>query len=647
MEGMDGRFGIERCAGSRCGARGLVGRVLLSLGAVGLGLVMAPCALASAESFTWTGRSTTSAEWSFDANWELGKAPNPGEHIATLAFPRLTGKACEDEPETHPCYVSLNDVSGLTAESLQLYDGKDYFIGGEELGLGSGGLSASPVSGAGGEAGAFLLMPLRLDASQKWSIADRSGGEIEENGLLLKGNLSGASSTLTIEQSNGSALILDNDTEVGPVAIEGASDESEHIDNGITLLGGGELNHADHQPVDLRRTYFAGFGSVGPLTTEEATLAVGGGETSPGGITASSVKLASSSGVIFEITGNGTTADKEYSQLVSEGPVDAAGAIVVEAAPPRGEEKAPCPTLKPGAAYTFVTTTQTLSGTFGNASEDGPEIPVHFASGCSQTSQTMRISYDRSGGVETVTGTVEAARIEREAKEALRKHEEEVRKQEEEAKNKQEEEAKKKREEALYKLAQESSEKEAARRNQELGAKKSEEFAGKKREEEIAAAAKHEEEEAAATIKSQEEEAAKTKLTATKEATPDATIAGTSLTVSPSGVFTVKIKCPGGEASCHGTITLRTLHAVAAGVSGRQAKSRAAIVTLASGSFTVAGGQSKSLTMHLSASGRKLLAHSHVLSARATVVAQNPTHETHTGEAIVTLRAQKPTHRSG
>ncbi|MGN6587535.1 MAG: carboxypeptidase regulatory-like domain-containing protein [Solirubrobacterales bacterium] len=120
-----------------------------------------------------------------------------------------------------------------------------------------------------------------------------------------------------------------------------------------------------------------------------------------------------------------------------------------------------------------------------------------------------------------------------------------------------------------------------------------------------------------------------------REGSPDATIAGTSLKVGASGKFVVKIVCPPGEASCTGRITLRTEHAVA------NRKHRATVLTLASGSFTVTGGQSKKITLHLTAAGRKLLAHSHVLGARVTIVARDPTGATHTGQTIVTLRMSK------
>jgi subtilase family serine protease len=129
---------------------------------------------------------------------------------------------------------------------------------------------------------------------------------------------------------------------------------------------------------------------------------------------------------------------------------------------------------------------------------------------------------------------------------------------------------------------------------------------------------------------------------------PDAKLASTSLTVSPSGIVNVKVTCPAGESSCTGTVMLQTLNAVIAGATVHQSKKRkAAILTLASGSFRVAGGQVKTLTLRLSAEARKLLATTHVLRARATIVAHAPTGAKHTTQTIVTLRALKATRHRG
>ena len=300
---------------------------------VGLALALTPVASANASSFTWTGGSPgdteSAAHWSAAANWEGDTAPTTSQAIETLTFPRLTNGECTSVPESDTCYLTLNDISGLTVKSMQLDDADDYLLAGEGITLGSGGLTATPAAGASGFAGAFMVTPLELGASQKWSIAGRSGGEIEENGLLMEGELTGVSSALTIELSNGPALILANSTQVGPVTIEGPSATGSNIANGVVSLDEGELNSSNREPVVLSHVFFTGTGTVGALTANHATLKVGSHTESAGALEASSVKLDSGSGVLFEIMDSGTTARTDYSQLVSTGSVELAGPIVV------------------------------------------------------------------------------------------------------------------------------------------------------------------------------------------------------------------------------------------------------------------------------------------------------------------------------
>jgi hypothetical protein len=119
---------------------------------------------------------------------------------------------------------------------------------------------------------------------------------------------------------------------------------------------------------------------------------------------------------------------------------------------------------------------------------------------------------------------------------------------------------------------------------------------------------------------------------------PDAQLASTALEASLSGAVSVKVSCPALESSCSGTVTLRTLNAVIARLAGAS-KSKGSILTLATGAFTVAGGKVTTMKLHLSSKARALLARSHVLRARATVVAHDPAGANHTTQIVVTLRA--------
>jgi hypothetical protein len=126
-----------------------------------------------------------------------------------------------------------------------------------------------------------------------------------------------------------------------------------------------------------------------------------------------------------------------------------------------------------------------------------------------------------------------------------------------------------------------------------------------------------------------------------QEATATVAMAGNPTTVSSSGAFTLKLQCPTGASSCTGTITLKTAKAVVASVGRAAKKPKAAILTLATGSFEIAGGQVKSVTLHLSSTARTLLARSHVLSALATIVARNAKGESATTKASFSLHPAK------
>jgi PKD domain len=112
-----------------------------------------------------------------------------------------------------------------------------------------------------------------------------------------------------------------------------------------------------------------------------------------------------------------------------------------------------------------------------------------------------------------------------------------------------------------------------------------------------------------------------------------ASLAKTSLTVARSGKLVLQVSCL-GSSSCTGTVTVRTLTAVKAG-------KHKAILTLATGAFVLAGGHTKLLSLHLSAAGRALLARTHLLRARATILAHDSAGKLHTTLVTVTLRPAK------
>jgi outer membrane protein assembly factor BamB len=124
---------------------------------------------------------------------------------------------------------------------------------------------------------------------------------------------------------------------------------------------------------------------------------------------------------------------------------------------------------------------------------------------------------------------------------------------------------------------------------------------------------------------------------------PEAELTNAALAASPAGTVNVSVSCPVTEIRCEGTVTLRTLTAVRA-ATGHRRNLKAAFLTLATGSFTVAGGRVTTVRLRLSVKARALLARNHVLRARATVVAHDPAGVTHVAHTIVTIRAVRVTH---
>jgi hypothetical protein len=142
-----------------------------------------------------------------------------------------------------------------------------------------------------------------------------------------------------------------------------------------------------------------------------------------------------------------------------------------------------------------------------------------------------------------------------------------------------------------------------------------------------------------------------------QETSPNATIAGSGATVSSSGSFTLKVSCPTGAGACTGSVVVKTAGAVAARVPGSlaavvsaavheigasvAATARKSVMTLSSASFSVKGGQSKPISLHLTPKARKLLAKLHVLRVKVTITARNPSGISHTSVSTLVLRAKK------
>jgi len=105
-----------------------------------------------------------------------------------------------------------------------------------------------------------------------------------------------------------------------------------------------------------------------------------------------------------------------------------------------------------------------------------------------------------------------------------------------------------------------------------------------------------------------------------QHSTAAATVIGSTVKVSRSGRFTVKVRCPSALSVCRGTISVRTLKAVIARSRGVAllAKPRAALLTLATSRFVIGGGHVKAVKLRMTRRALRLLRRKHVLHARAT-----------------------------
>jgi hypothetical protein len=126
---------------------------------------------------------------------------------------------------------------------------------------------------------------------------------------------------------------------------------------------------------------------------------------------------------------------------------------------------------------------------------------------------------------------------------------------------------------------------------------------------------------------------------------PDARLVSSDLRSSPSGAVSVKVRCPLDESRCAGTVTLRTVGAVAAS-NARVGRTRATVLTLARHAFAVDGGRVTTVVLHLSSAARNLLARARVMNVRATVFAEDDAGNVHTQQTIVTLHAPAANRRS-
>ena len=395
-----------------------------------VGVVALPASTASAQgtSYTWTGASTSSANWSDTANWG-GSAPSANSSVGTLTFPDLS--SCDSAP-SGSCYTSTDDVSGVSATGLDLTGGH-YSISGDGLSVGSGGITESSPSTATFPTSDTLSLPLALSAAQTWAI---TGADLNVTGGVTGTN------NLTVSLSPGSAgpatLSLSGTVAPGSFTASGPTLAAGGFpsNNGTVLLSPGTSLETSGT-VSLSNVSLQGSGtstnppSIGAITATDSAVQVfpaptsgssAPGSSAPGILSAASATFDSASSLSFEIAGpsSGTTATAgtDNSELTSAGTVTLGGAQVeVNASPQTGSSSCFVPPV--GAVYTLVSAssiTGTLSSAGPNGSgsaaiPNGGTVPIGGFD-CSPTNPpdvALQINYNTSSTPETVTATVVTA----------------------------------------------------------------------------------------------------------------------------------------------------------------------------------------------------------------------------------------------
>jgi len=135
---------------------------------------------------------------------------------------------------------------------------------------------------------------------------------------------------------------------------------------------------------------------------------------------------------------------------------------------------------------------------------------------------------------------------------------------------------------------------------------------------------------------------------------PPTSPGGTPTDVSPrasfaAGAVKVRVSCPKTKTSCAGTVRVLTAAAfpASAGRGGRgRSRAKAGRLLLGQASFTLAGGQSRTLSIRLSARGAALLRAGGRLKALVLVAAHDPLGDPWSGTLRLTLRVSAQGHGS-
>jgi hypothetical protein len=367
--------------------------------------------------YTWTGDFYCGGQYGcsyatgwHEGNWTTGPPEASAPNLGTLSFPALPN--CGQGT----CYGSLDDLNfAMSATAIDIDDAVGYQVQSDDgdgpapaIGLGSGGITATPAAASNAPVGGVWWgQPLDLTTAQSWSLSGDGTWQdtpFAIDGPITAGGASPAADALTIKLASTQYLTFLDGLEVGAVTVSGAnsSDSGETAAQNGTLYAN-DINGDDGAPVTIDNVVYAiepneddlpHTQTVGPLTTNGAFLQIGDGNTPHDAIldVNGAVNLGAGTVTGTEIDQSGATPGSDFAQLSASGNITLGGDLIADGGV--------C-SVGVGDVATPITTTGTLSGTFSNV-PDGAMTPLQpcFASNLGATG--VQIGYTNHSMTETV-----------------------------------------------------------------------------------------------------------------------------------------------------------------------------------------------------------------------------------------------------
>jgi hypothetical protein len=333
--------------------------------------------------FSWTGGGSDS-NWSTGLNWVGG---NPlTETVGTLTFPNL-GSSCSSGASADACYTTQNDSSGLPVHGIDIDSNHAYHLTGDQIDLGSGGLT---ISGTASQSTPPTFgLPIDLTSGQTWTVSE--GPVRFSQGISAGAGTGGAG--LALDASNGSLVAPDAGMEVGAVSATG--------DGGFYLDGSTSINETSGSPIDV----VDGAGIEADQTNNiisgldvdmDGWLSIGEKDNGPGDLYSEQSVSFAGSGSTLDV---GVDAPGDYSELGALGRVTLNGAVLH--VDQEADSDGNCYDLEIGDVLTLVNAGTGVIGTFSNY-PDGASVDI--ANDCDPTSDGTQL--DASGTIHYTPNSV-------------------------------------------------------------------------------------------------------------------------------------------------------------------------------------------------------------------------------------------------